>query len=262
MDQILESDSDIYKETATITQYNQKLCFELCLQYKLIYPNCECYDGSIPQLNVYNLTLCSTKESLLCVERQRGLFDRQAISDLCQRDCPLECDTVEYKFETNEAVFPTNYYKTILTQDATIMDKFNIKNQFKPQRLPNPNISNVSITNAQSSANFQVNNNSNNNSIGGGGGGPAGFSKLKGSVLTLYIYYETLRHTRISESELITFESLLGTVGGQIGLFMGASFLSFAEFIELIVDIVLEIRDRLHKLRIVSNFVSVEDVKC
>ena len=42
----------------------------------------------------------------------------------------------------------------------------------------------------------------------------------------------------MSQSQLMTFVDLISNVGGTFGLFIGISFLSFAEIIELIFQII------------------------
>ena len=44
---VKSGDSEIYKKTLQISNYYQKLCYELCLQYNYIIPNCSCADPSI-----------------------------------------------------------------------------------------------------------------------------------------------------------------------------------------------------------------------
>ena len=55
-------------------------------------------------------------------------------------------------------------------------------------------------------------------------------------MLKLNIYYNDLTYTSIKESASMTWDSLLGDVGGQLGLFLGFSILTFAELIELLLE--------------------------
>jgi hypothetical protein len=48
----------------------------------------------------------------------------------------------------------------------------------------------------------------------------------------LNVFYETFYYTAVSQFPKVTWQSLLGNVGGLFGLFLGASFLSFGEIFE------------------------------
>lgn len=52
-----------------------------------------------------------------------------------------------------------------------------------------------------------------------------------------YMFYETFDFTIISQTPKITSDVILGTIGGLIGLFLGASLLSFGEFFEILLRV-------------------------
>ena len=54
----------------------------------------------------------------------------------------------------------------------------------------------------------------------------------------IYIFYEDFYYTSITEQPKISSDSLVGTVGGLLGLFLGASLLSFVEFLDLAIDLI------------------------
>jgi hypothetical protein len=47
------------------------------------------------------------------------------------------------------------------------------------------------------------------------------YASLKNSVARVNVFYEDLRYTVVDESPAITTVSLLGTIGGNVGLFLG-----------------------------------------
>ncbi len=47
------------------------------------------------------------------------------------------------------------------------------------------------------------------------------------------VYYEDFFYTLIKEEAKTSFDSLIGTIGGLLGLFLGASLMSFFEIIDL-----------------------------
>ena len=53
------------------------------------------------------------------------------------------------------------------------------------------------------------------------------------------VYYEKTEHTVIDQIAQMTVFDLISNIGGNLGLFIGISFLSFAEIIELLVEIIL-----------------------
>jgi len=63
--------------------------------------------------------------------------------------------------------------------------------------------------------------------------------KLKQSIVKLSIFYDELRYTEIVESERMTLVDLLSGLGGVLGLFLGASLLSFLEIAEIIAELLM-----------------------
>jgi hypothetical protein len=59
---------------------------------------------------------------------------------------------------------------------------------------------------------------------------------VKNGFLKLIVNYENLRYTSVDEDPVMNFEKLTSELGGQLGLFIGVSILSFAEGIELIIS--------------------------
>ena len=52
------------------------------------------------------------------------------------------------------------------------------------------------------------------------------------------VYYENLQYTVIDQIAQMNVFDLISNIGGNLGLFIGISFLSFAELIELLVEII------------------------
>jgi hypothetical protein len=62
------------------------------------------------------------------------------------------------------------------------------------------------------------------------------FDLVSKSVLSLNVYYDKLLFTQISKDAKIEIVDLVSGIGGLLGLFLGMSFLSFAEIIEIIIE--------------------------
>ena len=57
--------------------------------------------------------------------------------------------------------------------------------------------------------------------------------KLKSHLLSLNLYYDSLVYTEISESPQYTASDLISSIGGSLGVCLGASILSLLELLEL-----------------------------
>lgn len=64
------------------------------------------------------------------------------------------------------------------------------------------------------------------------------YEDLRKSVLAFNVYYQDLSYTKISQVPRIEIIDLVSNMGGLLGLFIGFSFLSFAELFELILEII------------------------
>ena len=62
---------------------------------------------------------------------------------------------------------------------------------------------------------------------------------LRNSILKLTVNYDDLAYTSITDTPDTTLEELLGSIGGNAGLFIGISILTLVELIELAAEIVL-----------------------
>jgi hypothetical protein len=62
------------------------------------------------------------------------------------------------------------------------------------------------------------------------------WSFIKNSILKININYESLSYIYIRESEVLLFIYFISYIGGQMGLFLGTSFLSFIEMFEVLIE--------------------------
>lgn len=65
------------------------------------------------------------------------------------------------------------------------------------------------------------------------------YEMFTASVASVFLYYDDLVDTQITESPSLTLVTLISNIGGIMGLFIGVSILSFVEFIELAVTFVI-----------------------
>lgn len=59
------------------------------------------------------------------------------------------------------------------------------------------------------------------------------------NMLAVKIFYEDLSYTYIEETPVWTELTLISSFGGQLGLFVGISLLSFVEIFELIIKVII-----------------------
>lgn len=66
------------------------------------------------------------------------------------------------------------------------------------------------------------------------------------SFVEISIYYDSLSFEESTESPQMNMVSLLGSIGGNLGLFLGVSVFSLCELIEVCIEIVLIWKERIH----------------
>jgi hypothetical protein len=64
------------------------------------------------------------------------------------------------------------------------------------------------------------------------------FEEVSKGYFGINIFYEQLGYTLISESESLTVYDLVSNIGGILGLFLGISFLSIIEIVEILIQII------------------------
>jgi hypothetical protein len=68
--------------------------------------------------------------------------------------------------------------------------------------------------------------------------------QLKDNILKVNVYFDSLSYTSISEAPSIELISFISNVGGLLGLFLGATVLSFLEIVEFVIIIIQIIQKR------------------
>jgi hypothetical protein len=118
-------------------------------------------------------------------------FNDPGLIGNCYNNCPIECTEVRYGMTISSSSYPTEWYADVLTSNA----KFNsiINSGFDLL-----NLSFINYTN--------------------------NFVELKNAVARLNVFYEDLRYTVIDDSQAMDVVTLLGILGGNLGLFLGIEF--------------------------------------
>ena len=62
------------------------------------------------------------------------------------------------------------------------------------------------------------------------------YDEFKESLATIKIYYPALSYTKLSELPKTSVVDLLSSIGGTLGLYIGISFLSLVEIVEILLE--------------------------
>ena len=63
------------------------------------------------------------------------------------------------------------------------------------------------------------------------------YEQVQKSFMVIFVYYNDLKYTLISEEPKTELFILISEIGGILGLFLGISFLSFFELFEILFEI-------------------------
>ena len=193
-------DSEFYKEIIkSNTTYTQLSCFQACIQSKMI-SNCKCYSPYFLKLN--GTKSCATINDSLCGMKTIKDMTYDVIPK-CSPLCPLQCDSIKYSLSKSNSFFPNPKYA------FEIQNYFNQNSKYFKERASKP-LDSIKLS----------------------------YQELNNSIVAVNVYYDELTYTRVSQSPKMSFEDLLSNVGGTLGLFIGISFLSFAEIFEILFQVI------------------------
>ena len=96
--------------------YTQQYCFLLCLQ-KDVMQICNCSSIWLPQY--LNATYCKADKLNCSSSVTMDILDG-IDNNICNHECPLECNFVDYKISTSRSTYPTPYYKSLLSTHSKI----------------------------------------------------------------------------------------------------------------------------------------------
>ncbi len=70
--------------------------------------------------NIYSdQNVCASLDELSCVKKWRIAYSKDSEANACL-DCPLECDSVDYKISVSKSRYPTVYYTQYLRYQTNI----------------------------------------------------------------------------------------------------------------------------------------------
>ncbi len=182
-------DSDLFRYLVENSKfsYSQDSCINYCIGREInIYFNISKKPDDF--LNIfYSNTNVSQTEIF-----SYFLANINDINESCLKECPLECETVNYE--------------PIISSSQFSLDK--LIQFLKSYSFPNDLYKNL------------TQNDFNN-------------------LVYMHIYFDSQGYKYVSESPKMEFIDLISNIGGNLGLFIGISFLSFFEIIELLLETLL-----------------------
>lgn len=78
------------------------------------------------------------------------------------------------------------------------------------------------------------------------------YEQLKRNILSVNIYYNDYKYVSIEELEKMSFIDLISAIGGTLGLFLGISFLSFFELLDIAIETIYILKEN-KKPKIANN---------
>ena len=66
------------------------------------------------------------------------------------------------------------------------------------------------------------------------------------SIAYVNVFYSSLSYTSTTETPQVNFVSLLASIGGNLGLFLGVSVFSLCEIVEVVIEIYFILKAKKH----------------
>jgi hypothetical protein len=188
--------------------YSQNLCFQLCIQNQIIQ-NCQCASSFLLLYKNDSINYCSAINDIMC---SAHVVMNSTFNTICTNMCPSECYSVDHQIKTYKTKYPASSYSDFLYY-----------------YLLNKGI--------------KINN-----------------TDLSKSCAKINIFYNTMTYTITSQVpkmdyadlfsrfnlyfikiflKILVFQFIFSSFGGNLGLFLGMSFLTFVEFFEIGFNCVL-----------------------
>jgi hypothetical protein len=163
---------------------------------------------TIKNFGCYDLRLPALYNATPCLH----LYSRWFAKDDCVPQCPYECESVSYDLKLSNSDFPSAHYHMLSLNDPFYR----------------------SIFTANSNGLFNSTEDLLHSTV----------DLARNIMVKIFIYFDEIKTTEISETPTMTFENMLANIGGTLGLFIGVSLLSFVELIELLFEIIFVLTNK------------------
>ncbi len=194
-----------YFKDLNVSYYDQDFCYTLCYQDKLI-DECECCDIITPEIR--GCTFCASDLKFECMNVFETKFAKADIKAVCESACPQQCYKAKYNLYISTATFPTlSYLKKKIPY--FVQGKYSNGTEYESYFFP------------QDRSDSEI------------------MDFAREGFLKFIVNYENLYYTTVDESPKVTTQGLFADIGGNLGLFIGLSLLSFIELLELVVQLII-----------------------
>ncbi|XP_060598496.1 FMRFamide-activated amiloride-sensitive sodium channel-like isoform X2 [Ruditapes philippinarum] len=193
-------------------KYSISACYEFCRILEII-ETCNCLPAEAPDevpLNKTSLPVCNTTEEAVekCILKVNVELDNGDIS--C--DCHPPCRETVYTKKTSSTFWPSDDYLKVL-----ITEVCNNKSHSDFWDAP--------CSGMEKLASHEL-------------------DKYRRNFLRVLIYFEDLHYELIEEEPIYEPVRFISDIGGTIGLFLGASALTFVELLQLVLELILFIKPK------------------
>ncbi|XP_048249880.1 degenerin mec-4-like [Haliotis rufescens] len=191
------NDSDIFRRKFGVA-YTERACREFC-QRSLVIERCKCLPEDESRVNS-SFKACTTNKEWSCEDRvlNKYVVDSSRGVDVCK--CGTPCREKVYQTSISSRQWPVLRHVRALEQQACKIDPNSPKCDYTSYDFDNIDLRTSS------------------------------FLKLK-------VYFDSLNFESVKEEPFYDTERFLSDIGGTMGLWIGASVLSLAEFLEMFLEL-------------------------
>ena len=161
-----------------------------------------CQELYFPNIGFTNETCPTLFDSLNASDYRQKYYDEPENDILCSKSCRDECEYLNYDTVVSNSLFPSSKYSQVIITNENISKMFD----------------------------------DNNNNIDSTSSSMPDYDTIKSGVLAASVYYSSEMYNRIREKPSTEFEVFVSNLGGNLGLFLGISLLSFIELIEVFYE--------------------------
>jgi len=163
--------------------YSATACKDSCLAYNQL-KECGCMEYRFPGSSSYGICSVTDKLTSKCLSKVQKKFRENKLN--CTDSCPPPCREEGFKMSTSFAIWPSERFEPIYTEELRNKKKLVTKD-----------------------------------------------GSHRKNVCKLQVFYEELNLEVITERRSYEIEDFVSDIGGQLGLWIGFSVLTVAEFLEL-----------------------------
>jgi len=191
--------------------YTVALCYTMC-EISLTELECGCTPVSTPDVYDTDVSVCDIVNYTIrsCVENVNG----RVLNRYVECDCPTRCSEQVYTYSFSGRKWPHEQYLYVLINEVC---RSNYTQTFYTdlcERYEKYNLTDYDV------------------------------KMMFGNFMAVNVYFEDLNYDLMQEEPLYNTVRFLSDIGGTMGLFTGASALTYCEILQIIVEIGIFFRNR------------------